>query len=338
MTRHQILELITLSQKCEKFDDIITCYENLYRLFPKYLLKFDELTPIEIGFKSIISEKQKKLKKLESLLNYSQGKEDNFNDSTDNLYFNRAVISQGKHLESEILLVSKKVLFIIDNYVLKNLYSSKEIERNVEVFALRIKGDICKYLSFVEKDPSTKKQKLEKSKAYYESAYKYSQEYLQVDNFGYINSVISYAKFLGLFEKNYKIFQGIFTKGTDFYDFNDENKLQFTNLNLQRKDCVIKNEKLREKMHFNKFSYYNRPVFSVIVPIFKVSYWLFDCINSLVNQTFKNIVGTKYYQTSTEKKSYTWKNRNELLFKYDKAKRRNSRKIQWNSAISFWKN
>lgn len=37
------------------------------------------------------------------------------------------------------------------------------------------------------------------------------------------------------------------------------------------------------------------------------------------NETFRNIVGTKVYKTSTDFKSYYWENRNELLKLYDKA-------------------
>ena len=37
------------------------------------------------------------------------------------------------------------------------------------------------------------------------------------------------------------------------------------------------------------------------------------------NKTFRDIVGTKYYKTTSDLKSYTWKNRNNLLFTYDKA-------------------
>ena len=32
------------------------------------------------------------------------------------------------------------------------------------------------------------------------------------------------------------------------------------------------------------------------------------------NKTFRDIVGTKYYKTTSDLKSYTWKNRNNLLF------------------------
>lgn len=34
---------------------------------------------------------------------------------------------------------------------------------------------------------------------------------------------------------------------------------------------------------------------------------------------FKNIVGTKYYNTTSSLKTYSWKNRNDLLFNYDKT-------------------
>ncbi len=37
------------------------------------------------------------------------------------------------------------------------------------------------------------------------------------------------------------------------------------------------------------------------------------------NQTFRTIVGTKKYQTTTEKKSYLWKNRADIVLNYDKA-------------------
>lgn len=37
------------------------------------------------------------------------------------------------------------------------------------------------------------------------------------------------------------------------------------------------------------------------------------------NETFKKIVSTKYYNTSSDLKTYTWKNRNNLLFIYPKA-------------------
>ncbi len=39
---------------------------------------------------------------------------------------------------------------------------------------------------------------------------------------------------------------------------------------------------------------------------------------ALLNDTFKEIIGTKNYTTKTEGKSYVWKNKNKLLFSYDK--------------------
>ena len=39
---------------------------------------------------------------------------------------------------------------------------------------------------------------------------------------------------------------------------------------------------------------------------------------ALLNDTFKEFVGTKNYITKTEGKSYVWKNKNKLLFSYDK--------------------
>lgn len=39
---------------------------------------------------------------------------------------------------------------------------------------------------------------------------------------------------------------------------------------------------------------------------------------ALQNETFKEIIGTKNYETKTEGKSYVWKNKNKLLFSYDK--------------------
>ena len=39
---------------------------------------------------------------------------------------------------------------------------------------------------------------------------------------------------------------------------------------------------------------------------------------ALKNDTFKEIIGTKSYTTKTEGKSYVWKNKNKLLFSYDK--------------------
>ncbi|MCQ2816070.1 MAG: 14-3-3 family protein [archaeon] len=203
MTQTQIIELIYLSQKLERYDDLIVSYETLFKLFPNYLLKLEEISPLEIGFKSLIAEKQKKLKKLENLLNYSKGKEEDFENSTENLFFNRAIVSQGKQLEKEIELISKKILFLFDNYVMKNLYSTKkEIDREMEIFILRIKGDIYKYLSFVDKNITEKKQKIANAKMYYEDAYKYCLDYLKPENLSYINCVICYSKFMGLFEKN----------------------------------------------------------------------------------------------------------------------------------------
>ena len=39
---------------------------------------------------------------------------------------------------------------------------------------------------------------------------------------------------------------------------------------------------------------------------------------ALHNETFKEIIGTEKYTTKTEGKSYVWKNKNKLLFSYDK--------------------
>ena len=62
-TKEQILYLIEISSKCERFQHVIFAYENLYTLFPSTFLSLDELSPLETSLKIFVAQKQKNLKK-----------------------------------------------------------------------------------------------------------------------------------------------------------------------------------------------------------------------------------------------------------------------------------
>ena len=197
----QIFELIRLSKECNRYEDLLSAYECLYKVYPKCHVSLTEIYPIEYGIKSLISEKQRKLKKLENLLNYSKQKD--FNDSSDNTFFVNGIMTQKKELENSMALCCKKSLNLLNNFILPNLYSTgKPTDREIEVFCMRIKGDLYKYLSFIEKDQNEKKKKNIQAKGYYKDSYQFSQDYLEPTSMSYIDSAISYSKYLGTFEGN----------------------------------------------------------------------------------------------------------------------------------------
>ena len=68
-TKEQILYLIEISSKCERFQHVIFAYENLYTLFPSTFLSLDELSPLETSLKIFVAQKQKNLNILYPLEN-----------------------------------------------------------------------------------------------------------------------------------------------------------------------------------------------------------------------------------------------------------------------------
>ena len=64
--KDEILVLISVCNQCEKYEDVITCFEELYFQFNEVFLQIDQLELLEIGFKSLIRNKQKQINKLKS--------------------------------------------------------------------------------------------------------------------------------------------------------------------------------------------------------------------------------------------------------------------------------
>ena len=69
--KDEILVLISVCNQCEKYEDVITCFEELYLQYNEVYLQIDQLELLEIGFKSLIRNKQKQINKLKSIFDYS---------------------------------------------------------------------------------------------------------------------------------------------------------------------------------------------------------------------------------------------------------------------------
>ena len=102
-TKEQILYLIEISSKCERFQHVIFAYENLYTLFPSTFLSLDELSPLETSLKVFVAQKQKNLNILYKLYQRSQNKEADFEDmDNDNQFLLNAITLERKKIEEQI--------------------------------------------------------------------------------------------------------------------------------------------------------------------------------------------------------------------------------------------
>lgn len=203
-TKEQILYLIEISSKCERFQHVIFAYENLYTLFPSTFLSLDELSPLETSLKIFVAQKQKNLNILYKLYQRSQNKEADFDDmDNDNQLLLNAITSERKKIEEQISSYVNRYLKVIDNFILKNItVKNKGVDREIEVFLYRMKGDINKYLSQIESDEEQKKMYLNNAKNYYLNSYNLANQYMKVNSLSSLNTTVAYVKFLVYFGGN----------------------------------------------------------------------------------------------------------------------------------------
>ena len=203
-TKEQILYLIEISSKCERFQHVIFAYENLYTLFPSTFLSLEELSPLETSLKIFVAQKQKNLNILYKLYQRSQNKEADFDDmDNDNQLLLNAITSERKKIEEQISSYVNRYLKVIDNFILKNItVKNKGVDREIEVFLYRMKGDINKYLSQIESDEEQKKMYLNNAKNYYLNSYNLANQYMKVNSLSSLNTTVAYVKFLVYFGGN----------------------------------------------------------------------------------------------------------------------------------------
>lgn len=203
-TKEQILYLIEISSKCERFQHVIFAYENLYTLFPSTFLSLEELSPLETSLKIFVAQKQKNLNILYKLYQRSQNKEADFDDmDNDNQLLLNAITSERKKIEEQISSYVNRYLKVIDNFILKNItVKNKGVDREIEVFLYRMKGDINKYLSQIESEEEQKKIYLNNAKNYYLNSYNLANQYMKVNALSSLNTTVAYVKFLVYFGGN----------------------------------------------------------------------------------------------------------------------------------------
>ena len=196
--------LIEISSKCERFQHVIFAYENLYTLFPSTFLSLEELSPLETSLKIFVAQKQKNLNILYKLYQRSQNKEADFDDmDNDNQLLLNAITSERKKIEEQISSYVNRYLKVIDNFILKNItVKNKGVDREIEVFLYRMKGDINKYLSQIESDEEQKKMYLNNAKNYYLNSYNLANQYMKVNSLSSLNTTVAYVKFLVYFGGN----------------------------------------------------------------------------------------------------------------------------------------
>ena len=203
-TKEQILYLIEISSKCERFQHVIFAYENLYTLFPSTFLSLDELSPLETSLKIFVAQKQKNLNILYKLYQRSQNKEADFEDmDNDNQFLLNAITLERKKIEEQINYYVNRYLKVIDNFILNNItVKNKGVDREIEVFLYRMKGDINKYLSQIESDDAQKKIYLNNAKNYYLNSYNLATQYMKVSDLSSLSTAVAYVKFLVYFGGN----------------------------------------------------------------------------------------------------------------------------------------
>ena len=201
--KDEILVLISICYQCEKYEDVITCFEELYLQYNELYLPIEQLQYLEIGFKSIITQKQKQLNKLKNLLDYSQ--ENNNNNSEENKGLISGINFQSFKIEQEMKDYCLRIIKLIDTFIIKNISEKiNGINRELESFLYKIKGDSCKYLILIEKNDDIKNNYLKEAKNHYKNCIYVCNKYLYIANRIYLNCILSYLKFLIFFGNGVK--------------------------------------------------------------------------------------------------------------------------------------
>lgn len=198
--KEQYLYNLFIADKCGRHEDVLNGFEAMIQKYPGNFNK-SEINLFEKTIKQIIQNKQKKVNKVYNLEKEAK-KQDDANEA-----MLLALREERTYLEGEIKSVCKRVIRLIDNYLMKNLNSSMNkvgvnplSEKENEVFLFRLKGDLYKYLSQVEKEEDYENF-LNQSKNYFKEALSVGKKNLDTYNSVYLSTVMAYSKFLQHFLK-----------------------------------------------------------------------------------------------------------------------------------------
>lgn len=204
LSKHQFYYLISISSTCERYDDVLLTFESLFSNYQSCILSSKERSILETALKTTVSSKEKKLNKLDHLLQYSQQKENDLEDNENHQSLLQGIRTEKNRISKEIVTYAQRVLCLIDDFIMKIIsINTKGIDREAEVFYSRMKGDIYKYLSQVEPDDDSKQKAVIQANNNYNDAYKLGGQFLPISNKVYLRTVLSYANFL-LFVLNNK--------------------------------------------------------------------------------------------------------------------------------------
>ena len=243
--KDEILVLISICYQCEKYEDIITCFEELYFQNNELYLPIEELEYLEIGFKSLITKKQKQLNKLKNLLEYSQ--ENNNNNSEENKGLISGINFQSFKIEQEMKDFCLRIIKLIDNYIIKNISEKVNgINRELESFLYKIKGDSCKYLILIEKNDDIKNNYLKEAKNHYKNCIYVCKKYLYIANKIYLNCILSYLKFLIFFGNDIKEAKNIIN------DYMNKDEIKEIKNNIEKPEHKIIEEIIELKNYIEK--------------------------------------------------------------------------------------
>jgi len=190
----ELIYLLIICKDCEKYEEIIFIFELFYKKYPNNFLEIEIISILEIAYKKLISLKEKQINKLENLLDYEQ------EEITENNLV--SILNKFKNNKTnEILNLCNKVLYLIDEFILKNITNSETgINREIEVFLYKLKGDSKKYISQFSDNENEKKRYLKEAKEFYTNSINICNKYLPITNKTLLNCYLSYCKFLTFFK------------------------------------------------------------------------------------------------------------------------------------------
>lgn len=232
-SKEQFLHLIYLSDKCRRYEDSLLAFEQMIQKYPGSMTK-EERELFENSIKCLIKTYQKNLNKISGFIKEVKKQQeielsslDPIQEKSQTVPENNVILDslneEKKHIENETIIICKKVIKLIDNFLMKNLNfknsnirksnskaDSTEIsnflkmdiknnnpytEKESEVFLFRLKGDLNKYLSQVHSKVDSEIY-LKSADEYFNKSIEIGKKYLDSFNYVYLESVIAYSKFL----------------------------------------------------------------------------------------------------------------------------------------------
>lgn len=199
----QMNYLLYLSSQCERYQYIIEVFEKLCFINPHMPLSKANRNILEIALKSHIAIKQKRINKLNSLVEYSEKtKTDEAKKEQKNFF--KAINKEKERLIDETLDFLLRIMKLIDCHWMKTITMqvNKASDKETEVFLYRIKGDYYKYLSQIEIDADESKKQLNLSNDSFIKACQLSKAHLLITNIDHLNSVYCYSHFINFYIKD----------------------------------------------------------------------------------------------------------------------------------------